>query len=405
MNYLIIDNSCEVVLGENGALIYDLKNKRFFSLDVMHAEIINMLKKGNAIKVVKNKFDEEIVDTFIKNLMENQLAKLSSSYFVEESFRVGKARPSTDLNFNTCYIQLPTTCYKDCNDCFDYKLSSCLTCSKPKAQASKFDMIFYKGLISDILKTPVNTIIFHGGDPLTNESEFLDILKFTRENAMYDIRIIFITNGSLLKHYHIDTFVSNKISPLIVFHHTDENMDMENLKTKAMELSNLFTPLVENNVEYYANIVFENQPLNTQRQLIQILEEYNFGNVTTSKIVNMNNDVHKYASLNFPEKMAYNFGYYKDLHPCLNGIIAVTSDKKIVPCPSMHKRILLDLEDKKFIDLFNHTEEIDKFWRFTLSKTDKCKSCKYRYACIDCRFIEEEITKSINEKEICYLNS
>jgi len=49
-------------------------------------------------------------------------------------------------------------------------------------------------------------------------------------------------------------------------------------------------------------------------------------------------------------------------------------------------------------------EEINKFWELNLDKIEKCTSCEFRYACNDCRALEESLTGRFNGKILCNYN-
>lgn len=46
-------------------------------------------------------------------------------------------------------------------------------------------------------------------------------------------------------------------------------------------------------------------------------------------------------------------------------------------------------------------DDIDKIWKLNLDKIDKCTYCEFRYACNDCRALEEQLTGKLNGKITC----
>lgn len=399
MEYLNLQSNCITIFGENGALIYNVENGNYYSLDKRNSKILKKIKAGLPIVEIKREFEKDEVEDFLKNLINSELASFSKTYSFQESFRVGNAKPPIDLEFKTCYIELPLGCTENCKHCDEAKTTSCLTCNKPDYISKNIDLKFYKTLLSELLKTSVKSIIFHGGDPLTNESEVLALLKFARESANEDVQIILKTNGLLFNERQIRALTTYRVNPLIVFN----IVDLEDLSLRLKNMQSFLKLLSKGNIDFYGNLTIGNPGSQYQKNFIELLQLYNFSKITTSIIISANKNLQKYAKINFSWELAYNFSANKNLHPCLNGTLAITSDRKIVPCPSMKERILLDLNQSDFMHISDSFELIDKYWRFNLQQVDKCKLCKFRYSCTDCRAIEEILANSQFKKKICYL--
>ncbi|WP_068613219.1 4Fe-4S cluster-binding domain-containing protein [Paenibacillus tuaregi] len=398
MKFLILKSNCAIVVGNNGSFIYDIANKDYYSLDVHHTEILNKVKKGMCIEEIKNEFDVNVVNDFFNKLIESNLAELADYYYVEEVTRIGHARPVSNMQLNTCYIELPSSCEVNCKSCRSLKLFSCLTCSCPTVTSPELDMEFYRSLLSDVLKMSVQTLIFHGGDPLTFGDSILELLQYTRENAHENVRIILKTNGRLLDTKMIHHFIKFKINPLFVLRCTNENNHQISMLETSPETFQVF---FENKLEYFCNVVMDSP---TQLEsVIQKLKNYNFSNISTSLLIDEKSNLQTYARVQFSDKLSYNFMLNKNLHPCLMGVIAITADRKVIPCPSMIKHPLLDLGKSHILDLFQYPEILNEFWRFSLEKIERCKACKIRFSCVDCRAVEELLSNDLYKKEICYL--
>ncbi|MGF7050720.1 radical SAM protein with 4Fe4S-binding SPASM domain [Paenibacillus sp. DS2015] len=401
MNYLILKNNSVVVFGENGSIIYNLSNKDYYSIDLIHTEILREIKRGTPISEIKMKFEEKVVLSFFEQLITSEIAEISEHHYVEEYSRIGHAKSSTNLDLTTCYIELPTSCTKECENCESLKLFSCLTCTKPKVISEEIDLEFYRNILNEILQTPVSTLIFHGGDPLIKENQILELLKYTREHASENLQIIVKTNGELIDDKYVKSFIKYKINPLIVFNST--NKYEKELDIKLTYLREFLNELSINNIDYFGNILFDDPTPQQHEISLEKLKNYNFKTISISIVIDEQSDLQKYSKINFSERLSSNFSLNKDLHPCLNGIIAVTSDRKISPCPTMTNHILLDLNRDNFIDLFDTVETLDTFWRFSLEKIETCQHCKFRFSCVDCRSLEDQLTNDYYKKDICYI--
>ena len=98
----------------------------------------------------------------------------------------------------------------------------------------------------------------------------------------------------------------------------------------------------------------------------------------------------------------YKFTNSMKYHPCLGRTITITHSGDVIPCPLMRKHKLGNIRDKELYTIFENAEgDTYKFWTLNLDKIEKCKSCEFRYACNDCRALEESLTGRLTGKTIC----
>lgn len=77
------------------------------------------------------------------------------------------------------------------------------------------------------------------------------------------------------------------------------------------------------------------------------------------------------------------FFYHHDFNPCLGHQVAIDTNGEIKPClwwPISLGNIIQD----NIIDLII-SGKFDRFWEISKDDIDDCKSCEYRYNCMDCR--------------------
>ena len=102
------------------------------------------------------------------------------------------------------------------------------------------------------------------------------------------------------------------------------------------------------------------------------------------------------------------YSFMQDYNMCLYSTIAINSNLEILPCPRMTNRILgkLDRENPDITQNFAKETNLAELWFMKKENIDKCKKCSRRYLCLECRQIEEKITKVNNGKRDCsYLDS
>ncbi|WP_427392352.1 SPASM domain-containing protein [Geobacillus icigianus] len=96
------------------------------------------------------------------------------------------------------------------------------------------------------------------------------------------------------------------------------------------------------------------------------------------------------------------FSYLGIYHPCLTGSLAITSDKKVVPCPRLESEVLMDLkEHNSLLDLFDRKEKVLKYWKLSLENIEPCGTCEFKRMCMDCRAAEVAFSNSLNQKSLC----
>jgi len=98
----------------------------------------------------------------------------------------------------------------------------------------------------------------------------------------------------------------------------------------------------------------------------------------------------------------YQFFHNIKYHPCIGNILTISHTGNVLPCPMMRDHVLGNIRDRELYTIFEKgKEEIDKFWNLTLDNIEKCRDCEFRYACNDCRALEEKLTGKLTGKRLC----
>ena len=76
----------------------------------------------------------------------------------------------------------------------------------------------------------------------------------------------------------------------------------------------------------------------------------------------------------------------------MGGILTISSNGNVYVCRAMREKSLGNVVDMDLSEIIrNRKEEIKKFWNLTRDKITPCRNCEYRYSCMDCRAIEEDV--------------
>ncbi|ASJ15859.1 Fe-S oxidoreductase [Thermococcus chitonophagus] len=87
---------------------------------------------------------------------------------------------------------------------------------------------------------------------------------------------------------------------------------------------------------------------------------------------------------------------------CMSGLVAVTPEGFVTPCPLLRKFIVGDVSRESLRSIVKK-QRLKKFWKLTKDNIDPCKTCSLRYVCHDCRALEYQATGDIFGMEFCPL--
>lgn len=389
--YLNIKNSCKIIYGFNGAVIYDFDKSIKYNIFDAESKILFDLQSGQPIEQLFKKYDNKILKNLISNLNETGVGYLSESFIPVEPYRIGNLRLSSSqktYTLNTAYIELPTDCNKNCSYCNSSKISGCYSCSVAKNIDNK-DSLFYRKLIDSLNLYNCKNFIFHGGNPLIDWSftkPILDYLMSKKDNSS----IFIITNDSIIDKNILNYISKNKINLIINVNYTNNY--------SAEKLYYLYD-ILHNNIIVNFN-VNHNYIDNFKNSYIDLINNYK--NITYS-IYSDKESLKVNYSTDLPNN-PINIDLFNALdssHPCLFGKISIKSDKKVYPCIGFNNNELLDLSMKSLEYLLFETNNLFNFWSLSLNDIEHCSDCKFRKCCSDCRAFELSNHSNINVKLSC----
>lgn len=405
-NYFMINKFCQIIDGYNGILIYDLKNKKIFTFNDIYSDIIREFENHVKLDAIKKMYGEKDVIDIINKLLEAEMGSYVDIVNIEEKFRIGKMRKvelENKRSVNRCFIEIPAGCTENCKSCKIPKYMGCETCTLTNKPLKNLDMEFYKNIIERLSTIKIKNYIFHGGDPLTLWSQLEDVIKYTRSKVSEETNILIKSNGVLLNDLMIDKFIKYNISPIIVLNLNDNTAN--EIKLKLENMDNLLKRLYNANTKFYANVVLDISEKDNINNIFKELSNYNFSSISLTFAINNLSNNTKFKNM-YNNNILNDFYNLKQYHPCLNGVLAITADKMIIPCPEMKEDLIGDLSKEDIMNCFeDDIKNIDFYWKMSLDKINSCNNCKYRYSCMDCRAIEKALTNNIHGKRICEFKS
>lgn len=287
------------------------------------------------------------------------------------------------LNFNPpelikAILELNNTCNRDCWFCGYYgvkRSAGCLGCNKWKENGDELDTQRWKEIIDQLIDLNCPTIHIKGGDLTLSWDKTLDVLDY----AMEKFENIYITIHQKSASKEILEDLTKRNCKIII--QTQDPNDLQ-----FTDATYLLTLVPEDNKRLFRNIKTKNDTVDF---LIDGINTLKISKPTVLMSVDLTSFCH-------------NIKY----HPCLGCIISITFDGRVLPCPMMRDRSFGNLKSEQVYSIFgNKWEEINKFWTMNLDNIDKCKDCEFRYACADCRALEESLTGKVDGKVTCSYDS
>lgn len=374
-----IKKDCNVVFGINGASVYDLSEKKMYSLKVDESKVLFSMQYGKNREELEEKYGESLVERTYDQLKLAGVIEESESFYPHEEFRNGKykvSRLEKEYRINMCYLELPLSCKVDCEYCGKNSLLGCYSCRKPKEENKSIDLNFYKRIICELKGDGCRHFILYGGNVL----EYFSVVKEIMDSIVIDSQVgIIISIENILNNEIEKYFENNKV--YIVSNVNYEKMDE-------------YTYLSKSNLLYNFNI-----SLNKSSEALNKLQKFKDSGIKFITSFYSDELTEINYSVQFPQiQMDKNmYRIVEDINPCMFGKITIKSDKRIYPCINSNKYIG-DISNNIREGLEKSYENLVMYWESAYTKRKSCSICKYGKSCIDCRSYIENFGGLIMDK-------
>lgn len=376
--YFRLNPECHFIRGDIRGAIYDLITGKIYSLDENEAELISLCENNetvNASEELYKKLRAHHVGDWYRNKV--YIKKL---YHGSPSHRFIKGNPP---ELQRAYLEIGNFCNRNCWFCGIYGIKrsmGCMGCNKWQDNGKQLPQKRWIELLEELNKLDCREIFLSGGDLTLVWDKTLTILNHARE---------------LFEHVSI-TLHNKSVSTDVI----DELNDKADIIIQCDDIKDIklgsedHTYLITKKPEELEIDCDGARSIDNKRIMVDYIIE-DIGNLT-----NMVKSMHRNISLNV-HKFTNNMKY----HPCIGHIITISNNGDIIPCPMMRKHKLGNVKCKElYTTLENEDRGIYKFWNLNLDKIDRCRLCEFRYACNDCRALEESLTGRLEGKILCGYN-
>jgi len=385
MTYFKLNPECYLISGKAKAAIYDLITGNVFGLNEKEKEVLVMCENGVPVENIRGGKNilEEVCDKLLGEFYPNRI-------FVEK-LRLGSPihdyQPGNPIELERVFLEINNSCDYDCWFCGYHGIRrtlGCFGCNKWKENGEPMSVDRVKRLVKEIKKLGCKILYITGGDLTLDWDRTLEIAECA-ENLLDKVYI-------MLNEKKISTVIEDlnelKVHPVI-------QTEIDSMQ-KAFGLNSFTILLVTTPDEFEKARSASQRLLKEVDRNITIKVDFvskDFGLLKSHKT--------RIPLLKIPRVNTQVFWHNKKWHPCLGKSLAITYDGRVLPCPMMRNYSFGNIKDKELYKIFEGKKEIEKFWNLTLDNIEKCKGCEFRYACSDCRALEENLTGKLKGKRLC----
>lgn len=396
--FFFLDSLHVFVSGLSRSALYDLKTGDVIALDAEHGGILAASESGLPCDEIANKLGMSAVRIrrVLAEFESRQFGSFVPSAIHVERARIGRPIPPRTMNpqhptIYRLFVEIGTQCDLECAFCTKPTLRSCLTCSRSDEFAMDFDDLLV--LVERLSGVDVKHLIVHGGDPLIERKRLTSLASFWHKKN--GGRLSVITNGERINDEAIDWLQSLGVELWIPTIGTTDRL----LSGRDSEM--LASILRTSGITARFSTIYDESEAESDTATDRILA---LPNCTNSSWV-----VPQYArSEDFVKapkpisKVTLSvFTHNQALHPCLDGTLAVAASGHVLPCPALAQDQLGTVESRRVVEQIFETRDIDRYWRMPLSSIHPCGACALRFACMDCRGVEQQLHGDIHRTVLC----
>jgi radical SAM protein with 4Fe4S-binding SPASM domain len=245
-------------------------------------------------------------------------------------------------------------------------------CNKWNESGEPLSVERWRNLIDQLKDLGCRKLFIGGGDLTLNWKRTLDILDHTKGKFQTYVKL---HQSSISQKVLND--LENRAEPLIQLERTDEVPEIDGFFVLPIEPEKLKETKLPEGKKIMLDFVSE---------AFDALPE----------------DLPLTSKKKIAKTSIYQFFHNVKFHPCLGNSITITFSGNVLPCPMMRSHVFGNVKEKELYEVFwKEKEGMEKFWKMTLDAVENCSECEFRYACNDCRALEEKLTGKWDGKRLC----
>jgi radical SAM protein with 4Fe4S-binding SPASM domain len=421
--YFRLRPECYLVLGALKGAIYNLLSGEIFALEAYERKIIEACEANEPVEKISqvSGASEKKVSDFLLQLEENHVGM-----FFEKPVFIDKYIDRTLLDVKQFWrdppqleiasVELSNQCNLDCYFCRGQQVVrrwACMGCSRQPVMGSEsITEKDYLDILEQLNKLKCQNLNVRGGNPLCEADKFRAVVKKARSLDFNQIFVV--TNGVDISPEMVRFLKEHSVHPIIqVFSHKAELFDSICGKTGSFaRLTTQLKQFNKLNIPFSLTALFPHADMEEMKGTRAYFQSFSPVNMIRDHFLPLPPDntfgskadaVQKelyYQNKDLPRTSVKDFFDKKQYNPCLNGKLAITLTGDVLPCPEMRNDIIGNIKTKTIQELFT-AEAFDTYWGLKKEKIVTCKQCEYRYACSDCRALEQSGTGDLHGLKYC----
>lgn len=412
INYFRFFPDCQYVAGPARGTIYIPTLGKTIHLSKIETEIVNRWLANEHIDLVESKYPK-IAKELLSRLGREGIGTVFSRPIYAEPFEpILKSRVTRERYFELppvikrAYIQLNNQCNAHCSFCgnSDYYVSiGCITClrwlqndHKTNINKSNLDV-----LIKQLTDLETQALSFSGGNPLL---EWDKLVAIVRKAIGYrpSIKTIVNTNS-----FGFNRKIVKDAKDLNIRFNFTVFSDSREGYQKITGSEEIFDSLLqavesctENHIFYSISVLTCPDSRHNHDKIRQFAKNLGEIFLSSSEVFLKTETKKPMAALPVGEELgekhfskidSYNFFEAKYYSRCLKGLIAVSCQGTILPCPMWAEPAGRIPEDDIFSVFRN--KKLKPFWIFNKTQIPTCKKCEFRFACAGCAVTDQHRNK------------
>ncbi len=352
-----------LVLGHASSCIYDLNNKKLYSVTQDLAKAL--------IVLINDMMVEEGLQPIIEQLIKLKILEVTSTKGKIESIK----------NYGTCepkirfsWVKVTNRCNLSCIHCFEEASPEC---------SGEMNLTDFKYVIHELVRNNVKAIQIFGGEPLILGEKLEEMLEYSRK---YFVQYEIFTNGTLINQKWIEIF--KQYDPLIRLSlHSFNREDHERvtqLEGSYDKFYNGLNLLKQNEIRHNVSMIYMKgiEPGVGSFDCEVLTDIVRMAGRANLQLINRELIQDKAITLDYFAKPLDLMQLKNSIHNhnCFGQKIYVDIDLNVYPCVSERRARHGNLRGNSLKEILK--EEIISL---TKDKINGCKDCEYRYACYDCR--------------------
>jgi len=368
--YFRLNPECYLIKGDHCSAIYDLIEGNVHSLDADETQLIQNCENNQPV---------EINESFLNELKDQCVGNYYDTKIYVQKLRISS--PVIDYQIGNppilkrAFLEINNTCNLSCWYCGArgaHRSSGCMGCNIWQEEGTALGTEEWKQVIDGLSDLKCSSIFFTGGDLTLNWGLTKELLDYAQAKFS---QIFVIINRKRFSNT-IEGDIKEKAIPII---QTDDIAEI-NYDYPCLLIT-------EGNSEIPKNI------LSSNRVIIDTISKDFSGLPEDSSLM---------SKTKIQKTDVFRFSHTRKKHPCLANTLTVSWKGEVLPCPLLRRHSLGTVKKRQLYEIFKeNAEKLENFWTMNLGKIQKCDKCEFRYACNDCRALEEALTGDLYGKSLC----